>query len=82
MDNLYISNKNGVINSLLDYDLSLERLIFLIKKNYPQIEDELILVINKGVVLQDYNKKLSEQGVNVNIDRLRVIPATIWNKFS
>jgi hypothetical protein len=81
MDKIYINSNDGYICSILDSDLTLGRLIYLIKYDYPQVEDDNIQIINKGILLKENDKKLSELGVSVNIDRLRVIPATIWNKF-
>ncbi len=74
-------NKSGVILTAIDSEISLGRLIYLIKDEYPQIENEKIKIINKGKVLQDNDKKLSDLGVSVNKDRLIVIPATIWKFF-
>jgi len=74
-------NKSGVISTPIDPEISLGRLIYLIKDEYPQIENEEIKIINKGKVLQDNDKKLSDLGVSVNKDRLIVIPASIWKFF-
>lgn len=80
MDKIIINSNNGFICSILDSDLTLGRLIYLIKFNYPQVEDDEIQIINKGKVLDDDEKRLSDLGVLVNIDRLIIIPATIWKK--
>ena len=77
---LHIS-KSGIISSPIDPEISLGRLLYLIKDEYPQIQDQEIKIINKGEVLQDNDKKLSDLGVSVNKDRLRVIPVTIWKFF-
>lgn len=74
-------NKLGVILTAIDPEISLGRLIYLIKDEYPQIENKEIKIVNKGKVLEDNDKKLSDLGVSVNKDRLIVIPATIWNFF-
>jgi len=81
MDPLYINHTNGIIFSALEHELSLGRLIYLIKEAYPQVADDDIKVINKGQLLSENDKKLSELGVSVNHDRLRVVPASIWKKF-
>ena len=81
MDYFFINPRDGVICSSLDHELSLGRLIYLIKDFYPQVADDDIKIINKGELLSGNDKKLSELGVSVNLDRLRVIPATIWKKF-
>ena len=81
MDYFFINPRDGAICSILDHELSLGRLIYLIKDFYPQVADDDIKIINKGELLIGNDKKLSELGVSVNLDRLRVIPATIWNKF-
>ena len=74
-------NKLGVILTAIDPEISLWRLIYLIKDEYPQIENKEIKIVNKGKVLEDNDKKLSDLGVSVNKDRLIVIPSTIWNFF-
>ena len=81
MDTLCINHTNGIIYSALDHELSLGRLIYLIKDTYPQVADDDIKIINKGEVLSENDKKLSDLGVSVNRDRLRVVPASIWKKF-
>ena len=81
MDSIFVNPRDGVICSILDHELSLGRLIYLIKTSYPQVEDDDIKIINKGELLRENDSKLSDQGVSVNVDRLRVIPATFWKKF-
>lgn len=73
--------KTGIISSPIDSEISLGRLIYLIKDEYPQIADEEIKIVNKGEVLQNNDKKLSDLGVSVNKDRLRVLPVSIWKFF-
>ena len=80
MDQIRVSN-SGIILTAIDSELSLGRLIYIIKEQYPQIADEDIKIINKGEILHDNDKKLSDMGVSVNVDRLRVVPASVWNKF-
>jgi uncharacterized ubiquitin-like protein YukD len=75
-------SKSGVIVSVIDPELSLGRLIYLIKYEYPAVENDDIKIVNKGKLLQDNEKKLIDLGVSVNRDRLIVVPATIWNKFN
>ena len=43
-------NKSGVILTAIDSEISLGRLIYLIKDEYPQIENEEIKIINKGKI--------------------------------
>lgn len=73
MYTLYINN-SGIISSLIDPEISLGRLIYLIKEEYPKIKDEEIKIVNKGELLENKDKKLSDLGVSVNKDRLTVIP--------
>lgn len=81
MDKIYVNPNNGCISAVLETDLTLGRLIYLIKYDYPQVENENVQIINKGRLLTDNDKQLSELGVIVNFDKLRVVPATIWKKF-
>ena len=81
MEKIYVSPKNGTICSALDNDLTLGRLIYLIKFDYPQVENDDVKIVNKGELLNDNSKTLIELGVLVNIDKLRVLPVTIWKKF-
>lgn len=71
----------GFIFSVLDVDLTLNRLIYLIKIKYPQVENDEIKIVNKGELLVGGEEKLTDLGVKINIDRLRIVPATIWHKF-
>lgn len=55
--------------------ISLGRLIYLIKDTYPQVLNDDIKIINNGQLLTNKEQSLSKLDVQVNIDRLRVIPA-------
>jgi hypothetical protein len=81
MEKIYINSNDGCICSALDYDLTLGRLIYLIKYDYPQVENDDFKIINKGIILTDNEKTLTEQGVSINVDRLRIVPVKIWKKF-
>jgi uncharacterized ubiquitin-like protein YukD len=81
MNSIFVNPKDGVICSAIDHELSLGRLIYLIKDAYPQVADDDIKIINKGHLLSGNDEKLSDLGVSINVDRLRVIPATSWKKF-
>lgn len=81
MNSIFVNPKDGTICSVIDHELSLGRLIYLIKDAYPQVADDEIKIINNGCLLSGNDKKLSDLGVSVNVDRLRVIPATSWKKF-
>jgi uncharacterized ubiquitin-like protein YukD len=82
MDPLFINHKDGVICSRLDPEISLGRLIYLIKDTYPKVSKDDIKIINNGQLLTNNEQSLSNLDVQVNIDRLRVIPATSWKKFN
>jgi uncharacterized ubiquitin-like protein YukD len=81
MNYIFVNPKDGVICSIIDHELSLGRLIYLIKDAYPQVVNDEIKIINNGHLLSGNDEKLSDLGVSINVDRLRVIPATSWKKF-
>ena len=59
MDSLCINHNDGIIISVLDPELSLGRLIYLIKDNYPNVSNDDIKIMNKGQILVDNDKSLS-----------------------
>jgi hypothetical protein len=79
MEKIYIS-KNGFICSPLSHDITLGNLIDIIKNEYPLLEHDEIKILRNGIVLIDNDKKLTDLGVSVNKDVLRIIPVSLWSK--
>lgn len=59
--------KSGFILTTIETELSLGRLIYIIKEQFPKIAEEEIKILNKGQVLQGNEKILKDLGVSGNI---------------
>ena len=61
-----IVSKSGVIVTAIDPELSLGRLIYLIKDQYPAVENDDIKIVNKGELLQGNEQKLEQMRMTVD----------------